>query len=216
MVPIDIYKKMIIAIDGPAASGKGTIGKRIADYFSLPHLDTGSLYRLVAHHIIENNIDPYDINNIIKSSKEINFSEKKLLDIRDSNVSYTASIISQYKELRELLIDYQRNFASDGGVVDGRDIGTIIFPNADYKFFITASLEERANRRYLQYKEDNIKLDRNSIKTDIKDRDLRDMNRKIAPLKRAIDAIEIDTTSMKIDDVIDFIIKYIHKGMKFD
>jgi cytidylate kinase len=128
VVPIDIYKKMIIAIDGPAASGKGTIGKRIADYFSLPHLDTGSLYRLAAHHIIENNIDPYDINNIIKSSKEINFSEKKLLDIRDSNVSYTASIISQYKELRELLIDYQRNFASDGGVVDGRDIGTIIFP----------------------------------------------------------------------------------------
>ena len=96
--------------------------------------------------------------------------------------------------------------------MDGRDIGTIIFPNANYKFYITASLEQRAERRYLQLKTDNAEIDRNNIKNDIKMRDLRDINRKIAALRKAVDAIEIDTTEMKIDDVIDFIVKYIHKG----
>ena len=96
--------------------------------------------------------------------------------------------------------------------MDGRDIGTIIFPNAKYKFYITASLEQRAERRYLQLKTDNAEIDRNNIKNDIKMRDLRDINRKIAALRKAVDAIEIDTTEMKIDDVIDFIVKYIHKG----
>ena len=96
--------------------------------------------------------------------------------------------------------------------MDGRDIGTIIFPNAKYKFYITASLEQRAERRYLQLKKDNAEIDRNNIKNDIKMRDLRDINRKIAALRKAVDAIEIDTTEMKIDDVIDFIVKYIHKG----
>ena len=123
-----------------------------------------------------------------------------------------ASIISQYSEIRDQLIEYQRDFASNGAVVDGRDIGTIIFPNADYKFYITASLDQRTERRYLQLKKDNTEIDRNNIKNDINNRDLRDINRKIAPLKKAEDAIEIDTTEMKIDDVIDFIVKYIHKG----
>ncbi|MDG2187316.1 MAG: (d)CMP kinase [Hyphomicrobiales bacterium] len=207
-------RKMIIAIDGPAASGKGTIGKRIAEYLKLPYLDSGSLYRLVAHNIIENNIDPYDIDNIVKQTREINFSTQRLLGVRANEVSNIASIISQYQEIRDHLIDYQRNFATHGAVVDGRDIGTIIFPNADFKFYITASLDERAERRYLQYKIDNIKIDRNIIKNDINNRDQRDINRKVAPLKCAKDALEIDTTKMKIDDVIDFIVKYIHKGMK--
>ena len=123
-----------------------------------------------------------------------------------------ASIISQYSEVRDQLIEYQRDFASNGAVVDGRDIGTVIFPNANYKFYITASLEQRAERRYLQLKRDNAEIDRNNIKNDIKMRDLRDINRKIAALRKAVDAIEIDTTEMKIDDVIDFIVKYIHKG----
>ena len=123
-----------------------------------------------------------------------------------------ASIISQYSEIRDLLTEYQRDFASNGAVVDGRDIGTIIFPNADYKFYITASLDQRTERRYQQLKKDNAEIDRNNIKNDINNRDLRDINRKIAPLKKAKDAVEIDTTEMKIDDVIDFIVKYIHKG----
>ena len=129
-----------------------------------------------------------------------------------------SSIISTKKRLRNKLITLQRNFPKEHGksskfaIIEGRDIGTVIFPNANYKFYITASLEQRAERRYLQLKRDNAEIDRNNIKNDINNRDLRDINRKIAPLKKAEDAVEIDTTEMKIDDVIDFIVKYIHKG----
>ena len=140
------------------------------------------------------------------------FDISEIEDLRNDEISTVASIISQYSEIREQLIEYQRDFASNGAVVDGRDIGTIIFPNADYKFYITASLDQRTERRYLQLKKDSAEIDRNNIKNDINNRDLRDINRKIAPLKKAEDAIEIDTTEMKIDDVIDFIVKYIHKG----
>ena len=142
----------------------------------------------------------------------IAFDISEIEDLRNDEISTVASIISQYSEISEQLIEYQRDFASNGAVVDGRDIGTIIFPNADYKFYITASLDQRTERRYLQLKKDNTEIDRNNIKNDINKRDLRDINRKIAPLKKAEDAIEIDTTEMKIDDVIDFIVKYIHKG----
>ena len=164
-------EKIIIAIDGPAASGKGTV-----------------------------------------ATNKIAFDISEIEDLRNDEISTVASIISQYSEIREQLIEYQRDFASNGAVVDGRDIGTIIFPNADYKFYITASLDQRTERRYLQLKKDSAEIDRNNIKNDINNRDLRDINRKIAPLKKAEDAIEIDTTEMKIDDVIDFIVKYIHKG----
>ena len=175
-------------------------------------MDSGQLYRRIAYQVLKDSVNPNDKQALIALTKKINFENTEIEDLSNDNISSIASIISQYSEVRDQLIDYQRDFASNGAVVDGRDIGTVIFPNANYKFYITASLEQRAERRYLQLKTDNAEIDRNNIKNDIKMRDLRDINRKIAALRKAVDAIEIDTTEMKIDDVIDFIVKYIHKG----
>ena len=205
-------EKIIIAIDGPAASGKGTVARKLAKIFNLPHLDSGQLYRHIAYQAIKSEINLNNKSALLELTNKIAFDISEIEDLRNDEISTVASIISQYSEIREQLIEYQRDFASNGAVVDGRDIGTIIFPNADYKFYITASLDQRTERRYLQRKKDNAEIDRNNIKNDINNRDLRDINRKIAPLKKAEDAIEIDTTEMKIDDVIDFIVKYIHKG----
>ena len=205
-------EKIIIAIDGPAASGKGTVARKLAKIFNLPHLDSGQLYRLIADQAIKSAINLNNKSALLELTNKVAFDISEIEDLRNDEISTVASIISQYSEIRDQLIEYQRDFASNGAVVDGRDIGTIIFPNADYKFYITASLDERTERRYLQLKKDNAEIDRNNIKNDINNRDLRDINRKIAPLKKAEDAIEIDTTEMKIDDVIDFIVKYIHKG----
>ncbi|MEL0185439.1 MAG: (d)CMP kinase [Hyphomicrobiales bacterium] len=206
--------KIIIAIDGPAASGKGTIAKKLSEYFGLPYLDSGLLYRIVASEVISQNIDPLEKRLVIDLVKKINFGKSNLTNLRNDNVSHVASITAQYQEVRDILLSYQRSFASNGVVMDGRDIGTVVFPNADYKFYITATLEERTNRRFLELFEQNSELDRNIVKNDINNRDQRDMLREIAPLGIADDAIEVDTTFMKIDDVIDFIVKYIHKDKK--
>ena len=205
---------IIIAIDGPAASGKGTIAKKLSEYFGLPYLDSGLLYRIVASEVIKHNIDPTKEKLVIDHVKKINFDRIDTGSLRNDNVSHVASIIAQFKEVRDVLLRYQRSFALNGVVMDGRDIGTVIFPNADYKFYITATLEERTNRRYLELLKQNSELNRNIVKNDIKNRDQRDIMRKIAPLAKADDAIEVDTTFMKIDDVIDFIVKYIHKDKK--
>jgi len=205
---------IIIAIDGPAASGKGTIAKKLSEYFGLPYLDSGLLYRIVASEVIKHNIDPTKEKLVIDHVKKINFDRIDTGSLRNDNVSHVASIIAQYKEVRDVLLRYQRSFALNGVVMDGRDIGTVIFPNADYKFYITATLEERTNRRYLELLKQNSELNRNIVKNDINNRDQRDIMRKIAPLAKADDAIEVDTTFMKIDDVIDFIVKYIHKDKK--
>ena len=205
---------IIIAIDGPAASGKGTIAKKLSEYFGLAYLDSGLLYRIVASEVIGQNIDPLEKRSVIDLVKKINFGKCDLANLRNDNVSNVASITAQYQEVRDILLSYQRSFASNGVVMDGRDIGTVIFPDADYKFYITATLEERTNRRFLELLEQNSELDRNIVKNDINSRDQRDMLRKIAPLAIADDAIEVDTTFMKIDDVIDFIVKYIHKDKK--
>lgn len=205
---------IIIAIDGPAASGKGTIAKKLSEYFGLPYLDSGLLYRIIASEVISQSIDPLEKRLVIDLVKKINFGKSNLTNLRNDNVSHIASITAQYQEVRDILLSYQRSFASNGVVMDGRDIGTVVFPNADYKFYITATLEERTNRRFLELFEQNSELDRNIVKNDINNRDQRDMLRKIAPLAIADDAIEVDTTFMKIDDVIDFIVKYIHKDKK--
>jgi len=208
------FGNIIIAIDGPAASGKGTIAKKLSEYFGLPYLDSGLLYRIIASEVISQNIDPLEKRLVIDLVKKINFGKSNLTNLRNDNVSHVASITAQYQEVRDILLSYQRSFASNGVVMDGRDIGTVIFPDADYKFYITATLEERTNRRFLELLEQNSELDRNIVKNDINNRDQRDMLRKIAPLAIADDAIEVDTTFMKIDDVIDFIVKYIHKDKK--
>ena len=197
---------------GPRQVVKVQLQENLQKFSTYPHLDSGQLYRYIADQAIKSAINLNNKSALLELTNKIAFDISEIEDLRNDEISTVASIISQYSEIRDQLIEYQRDFASNGAVVDGRDIGTIIFPNADYKFYITASLDQRTERRYLQLKKDNAEIDRNNIKNDINNRDLRDINRKIAPLKKAEDAIEIDTTEMKIDDVIDFIVKYIHKG----
>ncbi len=215
---------MIIAIDGPSASGKSTTAKGVSDKLGFTHIDTGSMYRAVTFGLRHENIMLDDRDRIISyirnldlkfdSNGHIILNGKNVSSaIRTVEISSKVSKISAMPEIRSKMVDFQRNIAGKSNcVLEGRDIGTVVFPNADYKFYITASLDQRTERRYLQLKKDNTEIDRNNIKNDISNRDLRDINRKIAPLKKAEDAIEIDTTEMKIDDVIDFIVKYIHKG----
>ncbi|MDX1950353.1 MAG: (d)CMP kinase [Rickettsiales bacterium] len=204
---------MIIAIDGPAGSGKGTIARMLAEKFNLEYLDTGKLYRAVAlqslislgYSEIDNSlqVSPEILKDeAVKISKNLDSSFIKSPIIETEIVGNFASIVSENLEVRRNLIDFQRRIANSpkGAVLDGRDIGTIICPNADYKFFITASLETRAKRRFEQLKS-NPNITYNQVYDDIKRRDERDKARVSAPLKQAKDAETIDTSELSIQDV---------------
>ncbi len=211
---------MLIAIDGPAGSGKGTIAKMLAKKFNLVYLDTGKLYRAVALQALleagynsNSNQTEIDINKISKiaiySSKNLDSNLLNNPNLDGEFIGKFASIVSAIPEVRSNLIEFQRNIAKapQGAVLDGRDIGTIICPNADYKFFITANLEARAKRRYEQLKS-NPQITYQKVYDDIFNRDERDKARIIAPLARADDAILIDTSELSIDDVFN---KICHK-----
>ncbi|MFV0246818.1 MAG: (d)CMP kinase [Mycoplasmatales bacterium] len=204
---------MIIAIDGPAGSGKSTISKLLATELNYSYLDTGAMYRALTFYLLENNID---INNqILVASvlKNINISFNKdivLLNdidvtdkIRTQEVNDNISLVSTYKEVREFLVNEQRSIASSiDCILDGRDIGTVVFPNADYKFYLDASVEIRAKRRVEQNKKNNLEVDIELIKESIEKRDESDKGRKVGPLKIAQDAIYIDTSEFNIDEVV--------------
>jgi cytidylate kinase len=192
---------MIIAIDGPAASGKGTLGRRIATHYGLAHLDTGKLYRAVARDTLAKGASPSDAAAALSAAKEL---DPKTLDdptLMDGKLGEAASIVASHPEVRKSLLDYQRTFAhrKPGAVLDGRDIGTVICPDADVKLFVTASPEERARRRYCELKRAGIHLSKTEVLADIKRRDERDKGRAAAPLKRAEDAVLLDTTNLDID-----------------
>lgn len=209
---------MLIAIDGPAASGKGTVARMIAAHLGLEHLDTGRLYRLVGFNLLK--LPEFSIQSSAKSTKSLN-SElfilateiAKKLDISDisseeletEEVGRAASIVSAIPEVRAALLEYQRNIAKSpkGAVLDGRDIGTVICPNADYKFYITATPEARARRRFLQLQAKGKDVKEAEILKDIISRDERDSGRSVAPLMPAIDAIYIDTTDMSAEQVFE-------------
>ena len=192
---------MIIAIDGPAASGKGTLGKRIAAHYGLAHLDTGKLYRAVARDTLAMGARPSDVNAALEAAKA--FDPKTLDDpaLIDGKLGEAASIVASQPEVRTALLAYQRAFAGRkrGAVLDGRDIGTVICPDADVKLFVTASPEERARRRYCELKRAGIPLSEGEVLADIRRRDERDKRRAAAPLKRAEDAVLLDTTNLDID-----------------
>lgn len=205
---------MIIAIDGPSGSGKSSIAKKIADKLNIQHLDTGAMYRLLALKLIKENkeFEKSFLNNFnisIKGDKfyldNIDVSE----EIRENKVSKKASDISKIKEVREYMVSLQRKIAGQQDIIlDGRDIGTVVFPNAEIKIFLTASLEQRAKRRYL---EDNS-ISYEKILYDMKKRDEQDSTRKNSPLKVADDAIILDTTYMSIDEVTEKIIEVVEKN----
>ena len=192
---------MIIAIDGPAASGKGTLGKCIAAHYGLAHLDTGKLYRAVARDTLAKGGDPTDADAALAAAIALDL--KTLADpaLIDGRLGEAASLVARHPEVREALLAYQRSFAraKPGAVLDGRDIGTVICPDAEVKLFVTATPEERARRRFLELKRAGMAVSEEDVLADIRRRDERDKGRATAPLARPQDAVLLDTTNLDID-----------------
>jgi cytidylate kinase len=195
---------MIIAVDGPAASGKGTIGKRLAAHYGLRHLDTGLIYRAVAKSLLDAGHDPADKARAVEAAKNLDPAHFEELALKQLAVGEAASVVSAIPEVRAALLAFQRDFATapPGAVLDGRDIGTVIAPDADVKIFVVASPEARARRRYLELKARGDNVNESEILADILRRDDRDRSRSAAPLVRAADAHLLDTTHLDIDAAI--------------
>jgi cytidylate kinase len=192
---------MIIAIDGPAASGKGTLGKRLAAHYGLRHLDTGQIYRAVAQALLESGSPMTDDTAAIAAARSLDPARLDDSVLKTDEVGNLASIVSAIPQVREALLAFQRDFAAQppGAVLDGRDIGTVIAPDAEVKIFLTASPEERARRRVIDHRDRGLNVDEATILADIKKRDERDASRAVAPFKPAPDAHLLDTTYLDID-----------------
>jgi cytidylate kinase len=192
---------MIIAIDGPAASGKGTLGKRIAARYSLIHLDTGKLYRAVARDTLAAGASPADEVAALVAAEALDVGTLGDPFLMDGRLGEAASIVASHPAVRKALLAYQRAFArrKPGAVLDGRDIGTVICPEADVKLFVTATPEERARRRHRELLEAGNCLSEADVLADIRRRDERDRSREAAPLRQAEDAYLLDTTNLDID-----------------
>jgi cytidylate kinase len=188
---------MIVAIDGPAAAGKGTLAKRLAAALGLPYLDTGVLYRATAKRVLEAGKDPADTQAAVEAARSLGKDDLARTDLRDATTSKAASQVASIPEVRQALLDFQRHFGnSHGAVLDGRDIGTIIFPHADVKLFVTASVEARATRRHLEFLGRGEDVALADVIADVQARDEADRTRAAAPLMKAADAELIDTTYM--------------------
>jgi cytidylate kinase len=189
---------MIIAIDGPAASGKGTLAKRLAAHYGFHCLDTGLLYRAVALSVLDAGASPSDRARAEAAAKALDLSRFQEAALKAPKVSEAASIVSAIPEVRAALLAYQKDFAArqPGAVLDGRDIGTVIAPQAEVKIFVTANPEVRARRRFLEMQQSGGKLSEAEVLADIRRRDERDSSRGVAPLKVAPDAHLLDTTAM--------------------
>ncbi|MFP4698157.1 MAG: (d)CMP kinase [Eubacteriales bacterium] len=211
-----------IAIDGPAGAGKSTIAKKIANKLKYIYIDTGAMYRAFALYCIRQNTkqdDEFKINDLCSkveiSIKYVNGEQQVILNgenvnglIRTAKVGQMASAISVYKSVRLKLVELQRTLSNNANIImDGRDIGTYVLPNANLKIYLTASVKERARRRWLELNKQGEQSDITYIEKEIKERDNRDMNRSFAPLKKATDSIEIDSSDMTIDEVVNKIIK---------
>lgn len=225
MVTLD-YK---IAIDGPASSGKSTIAKILADKYSLVYVDTGAMYRTLTYLALKNNVPVTNEDLLLKLLKETTISFKKIKEgqlvfaddedvteaIRSHEVTNNVSKISAFAKVREELVSRQQKIAKDTGVVmDGRDIGTVVLPNADVKIFLVASVEERAERRYLENQAKGIDSDFERLKQEIIARDDYDSNREVSPLKQASDAVRLDTTSLSIEEVVEKCMNIIERKKK--
>ena len=215
----------VVAVDGPAGSGKGTITKIVADKMDLVSIDTGAMYRCVALEMINKNVSMDELDKIKDILEEIKIELKRENDIpkvylngndvsreiRTESVTKFVSPVSKIKEVREKLTEWQREMGENQNIImEGRDIGTTVFPNADVKIYLDATPEERAKRRYEQNKEAGITgMTYEEILENVKQRDFNDSNREIAPLRKAEDAILVDSTNMTIDEVVQTIINII-------
>lgn len=192
---------MIIAIDGPAASGKGTLAQRIAGHFGYVWLDTGLLYRAVAREVLAAGADLEDAGAAARAAAALDAASLADAALRSTGVGEAASVVAKHPAVREALLDFQRNFAKTppGAVLDGRDIGTVICPHADVKIFVTADVEVRARRRFEEYDRRGENVTYEEVLEIIRARDARDASRAAAPLLRAADAVLLDTTCMDVE-----------------
>ncbi|WP_297368815.1 (d)CMP kinase [Acidocella sp.] len=192
---------MIIAIDGPAAAGKGTLAKRLAAALGLPYLDTGLLYRATAKRVLVAGANPADEQAALHAAQSLTQADFERPDLRDTETSKAASQVASLPAVRHALLEFQRRFGGQhGAVLDGRDIGTIIFPNADVKLFVTASVEARAQRRWLEFQTRGETVPLAEVIADVAARDEADRTRAAAPLIQAPDATLIDTTHLTADE----------------
>jgi CMP/dCMP kinase len=192
---------MIIAIDGPAASGKGTLGKRLAAHYGLRHLDTGLIYRAVAKALLDAGHSPENRARAVAAAEALDPSRFDEAALKSQAVGDAASLVSAVPEVRKAVLAFQRSFGRTppGAVLDGRDIGTVVFPDAEVKIFVTATAEVRARRRAVELREAGNRIDEAEVLTDIQRRDERDTKRAVAPLKAAPEAHLLDTTHLDID-----------------
>lgn len=219
-----------IAIDGPAGAGKSTIAKEIARNLGFMYVDTGAMYRAIAWHLLRNQIPAEDTNAVEASLADITIritysgGEQQIIlngenitgQLRQEEVGNMASKSAANPKVRAKLLQLQRDLARENDVVmDGRDIGTFVLPEADVKIYLTASVEERAKRRYLELEAKGMTADLEKIKEDIRTRDYQDMNRSIAPLKKAEDALVVDSSKMTISEVRDCIVDAFQQSLKF-
>ena len=210
---------IVIAIDGLAGSGKGTIAKNISSFYNFPHLDSGILYRSVAYLCHKGGENVFDEKRVLKYAQNLNIEEIDVDKLRTEEIDQISSKISSFSSVRESLKIFQLNFKKihsdkSGIVIDGRDITTVIFPDAEIKFYITASLKDRANRRFKELVLQNPKLDKKLVIKELQKRDQRDMERSVAPLKIAKDAIVIDTSDLTIEEVNSIVQREIEKVIK--
>jgi cytidylate kinase len=206
---------LVIAIDGPAASGKGTLARRLARHLNLAHLESGLLYRAVALRLLRAGTDPRDAAAAVAAARYVTFEELGDPGLRDEATSTAASVVSAYPEVRRVLVDLQRGFADhppdgkEGAVIDGRDIGTVICPTADIKIFLEASPEIRAERRLRELRQKDGKAISSRVLHDMKERDARDRDRVASPLKPAEDAFILDTSDLNEDGAFQAALSFI-------
>ena len=210
---------IVIAIDGLAGSGKGTIAKNISSFYNFPHLDSGILYRSVAYLCHKGGENVFDEKRVLKYAQNLNIEEIDVDKLRTEEIDQISSKISSFSSVRESLKIFQLNFKKihsdkSGIVIDGRDITTVIFPDAEIKFYVTASLKDRANRRFEELVLNNPKIDKKLVIKELQKRDQRDMERSTAPLKIAKDAIVIDTSDLTIEEVNSKVQREIEKVIK--
>ena len=217
-------KNISVAIDGPSAAGKSTIAKMVAKKENFIYIDTGAMYRCVAYYCLTQKIDLNDEKAVEQAIEHIQIrltpdnkvylnDEDVSNQIRQDQVSLGASCVSKYQAVRSFLLDEQRKMAKAGNVIlDGRDIGTVVLPNANLKIYQIASVETRAKRRYLENLERGLDADLETIKKEIEERDYQDTHREISPLKKAEDAIELDTSSLTLEEVVEQVLTLIQKA----
>ncbi len=213
---------MIIAIDGGVASGKSAVGKRVAERLELPFIDSGLMYRAITRLAAERGIDPADEAAVTELARSVHVTVEgdrvwadgvELTDgIYDADFAEALPQISAMPGVREALVEQQREAARDGVVMAGRDIGTVVFPNADYKFFLTASLDEKVRRRAAQFERRGERVDAEAMRREVEARDRVDTERAIAPLRPAPDAVVINTDNLDVDQVVDLIVVHVGGG----